>query len=445
MIYTLLTEILKMLNTMNTKILIVEDEKIITADITGILNRAGYCNTAIACTEDEALSLSESFKPDIALIDIMTNGSYDGIKLSSELIENKGIPVIFITEDSEPIVVERSIPVSPYGYLIKPFREMDLLITLEMGLQRHRLEIELRQIKEIKNIGDQRFRTIFEASPIGSALYDSSWNLLHINSAFMKVFGVSEPAELTKFNLFKNLSINLHDISRLHTGDILRFEFPFDFSIQTDNEGIPGETLYLETIISPLNKKMNGSYDFFLFQVQDITERKINEETLLASSILDPLTGAFNRRGFIDMARRHIDLARRTGREMAIAFLDLDKLKVINDNYGHEQGDLAIKISHEILKESFRTSDVIARWGGDEFIVLLINSECDDAAVISERLRQQIDKYRSENGLLFNISMSIGITKFDPLITTDINQLIETADRSMYNQKQKRTGENIYG
>ena len=99
-------------------------------------------------------------------------------------------------------------------------------------------------------------------------------------------------------------------------------------------------------------------------------ERKQTEKVIRNLSITDDLTNLFNRRGFFTLAEQQLQIASRTGREMVLLFVDLDKLKSINDALGHAEGDQALRETATILKNSFRESDIIARIGGDEFVVL---------------------------------------------------------------------------
>ena len=115
--------------------------------------------------------------------------------------------------------------------------------------------------------------------------------------------------------------------------------------------------------------------------VRDITERKKFEETLRNSSLKDDLTGLFNRRGLLKQAAPYFDFARRQKETLLLLFIDLDGMKRINDEFGHNEGDNALISTAAILNRSFRSSDVIARLGGDEFTVLVtdLNASKEEA------------------------------------------------------------------
>ena len=106
-------------------------------------------------------------------------------------------------------------------------------------------------------------------------------------------------------------------------------------------------------------------------------ERKKFEETLRNSSLKDDLTGLFNRRGLLKQAAPYFDFARRQQEKLLLLFIDLDGMKRINDEFGHNEGDNALIRTATILNRSFRSSDVIARLGGDEFTVLVTDLNCE--------------------------------------------------------------------
>lgn len=424
---------------MTPKVLIVEDEYIVAADIKSILNCAGFAGVETADCPETALAVSEEFQPDIALIDISLDDDVDGIELAGKLKKNRDIPFIFITAFSETGVVEKARSVSPYGYLLKPIRKQDLLIAIEMGMQRFKFENAIKEKADDVKSSEKQFRKVFEASPIGIALYDSTWHLVHVNQSFLDIFNAENVEELYTYDFFKNIKININDISKLNKGASVRYEIPFDFSLQ--NAGEPGskKTIHIDFIISPMDIDPETGPEWYLLQVQDITGRKQEEENLVELATIDPLTSAFNRRGFVSMAGRQIEIARRSANDLVLVFIDLDKMKLINDSYGHKAGDKALEGAYQILKNTFRTSDLIARWGGDEFIVLMINSLCDEHKKISARLSKNAELYCKKNNFDFNISMSIGMVKFDPEDDSDIEKVIEKADQVMYENKKLKT------
>ncbi len=171
---------------------------------------------------------------------------------------------------------------------------------------------------------------------------------------------------------------------------------------------------------------------------RDVTERKILEAELLYMAITDPLTGLYNRRGFVILTEQQFRVAGRTNHPMLLFFADMDRLKDINDRHGHEAGDRAIKEAGEILRETFRGSDVIARVGGDEFAVLVINAAVLSPETIQERLKRQIDTHNRRPGRTYAISISSGTAPYDPQRAATVDSLLTAADHVMYANKRSR-------
>jgi diguanylate cyclase (GGDEF)-like protein len=161
-------------------------------------------------------------------------------------------------------------------------------------------------------------------------------------------------------------------------------------------------------------------------------------------ALKDELTGLYNRRGFHALAERQLKLGRRSGREMLLFFIDLDRLKEINDSFGHAEGDRAIRRTAEILKKTFRDSDVIARLGGDEFAVLAIEACGHSETTIMARIRKYLSTINTMAPQC-RISVSIGVARFDHRNRASIEELLSEADRAMYRQKQRRSDPQIGG
>jgi|GEM_PF-843847 len=180
---------------------------------------------------------------------------------------------------------------------------------------------------------------------------------------------------------------------------------------------------------------------YLLAVIYDITERKRFEEELKLISIKDELTGLYNRRGFKELGERLLMTAARQNKGVFLVFSDLNYLKHINDTYGHSAGDLALKELARILKERFRGDDVVARIGGDEFAVLAMEAEgILDPDSIERRLKDGISALNQLHRLPFEISASIGITKWGPESSVSLEILLVEADRLMYEDKAKKKG-----
>lgn len=177
-------------------------------------------------------------------------------------------------------------------------------------------------------------------------------------------------------------------------------------------------------------------------------ERHRLTATLRSLALFDDLTGLYNRRGFVTIAEEQLKLARRTGQGMAVAFIDLNGMKSINDSLGHEAGDRALIAIAGILKSTFRNSDVIGRLGGDEFVALTIGVDADAVSRLLDRLQETLARHNEQPAAAPSLSFSVGVAHYDPAssISASIDELIAEADQAMYIQKQHhRAGQDRLG
>lgn len=171
---------------------------------------------------------------------------------------------------------------------------------------------------------------------------------------------------------------------------------------------------------------------------RDITDRKRQEDALRALSLVDELTGLYNRRGFLTLAQQQLKQARRGHRELVLLFIDMDDFKEINDSFGHKEGDAALVRASEILKHTFRDSDIIARMGGDEFVVLATDTGKTGSEIIVNRLRNELRERNERDGYPYRLSFSVGAARFDPDAPPSIEELLAAADSMLYAQKKHK-------
>ncbi len=155
-------------------------------------------------------------------------------------------------------------------------------------------------------------------------------------------------------------------------------------------------------------------------------------------AVLDELTGLNNRRGFVLVCQHLWQLANRNGRSLALLFLDLDGLKQINDGCGHAEGDRALVDLANILRHTFRKADVLGRLGGDEFVVLLAEGSAEGAGRALDRLRASVDAFNRAAARPYRLSVSVGMSWYEPDAPASVEAVIEQADRAMYADKLAR-------
>ncbi|BAF72160.1 GGDEF domain-containing protein [Sulfurovum sp. NBC37-1] len=168
---------------------------------------------------------------------------------------------------------------------------------------------------------------------------------------------------------------------------------------------------------------------------------KTNEKLKKLAST-DPLTELFNRRHFESLTEPFLELAKRNDTEIAIIVIDIDNFKKINDTYGHKVGDDVIVDLATILKRGSRQSDIVCRWGGEEFIILLANTNGKSVLTIAEKIRKKVENLvrTLEDGNELKFTISCGVALVNKESNTSIHNVIDRADRALY--KAKNSGKN---
>ena len=172
--------------------------------------------------------------------------------------------------------------------------------------------------------------------------------------------------------------------------------------------------------------------------VWSAVKQTLLERELRHLALTDDLTCLYNRRGFFAVATQLLKLAHRKVQTLLLFFCDLDNLKLINDSFGHQEGDLAIIRVADALEQSFREADVIARMGGDEFVVMSLEASGGIEASLLRRLERNLRKASADESR-YQLSLSTGVARFDPKRPISLGELMSQADRAMYEQKRGRS------
>ena len=181
----------------------------------------------------------------------------------------------------------------------------------------------------------------------------------------------------------------------------------------------------------------NRSFSILVLVVSTfgLIELAKHERRLLLETMTDPLTGVLNRRRFTELSLLEAGRARRHGFPFAVLMLDIDHFKRVNDRYGHPVGDQVIKALADLCSRSLRDNDLVARFGGEEFVLTLPQTDLEGAAIVAERVRRAVEQLEiaTELGpLKFTISIGISISRS----AVPFDQVIETADQALYRAKQ---------
>ncbi len=305
-------------------------------------------------------------------------------------------------------------------------------------------------MKKINNISNNKCGT-FECSEPGiyckdvqiryNALYNSSFYCIYIhdlngrfidaNKAALNLLGYSieelKKTTLTFFLPDEQLKSAFSFIEFLNNN-----KSPFEFRLKKKN----GEFIWIESEALILYK--DGLPYAIQWIARDITHKKNIIDQLHMLSLIDELTGLYNRRGFINLAEQQLRLAKRLKKEILVLFADVDNLKFVNDNFGHKEGDSVLTSTANILRKTFRESDILARIGGDEFVVLTIDTNYSTIEGITKRLHKNFEEYNKFQRHSYNLTVSTGISTFKANSVCTVYELLDSADKLMYHQKNKR-------
>ncbi|GGI54396.1 GGDEF domain-containing protein [Oxalicibacterium solurbis] len=299
---------------------------------------------------------------------------------------------------------------------------------------------ERKQADEALREAERRYRSIFENAIEG--IYQSTPNdgYLAVNPALARMYGYASPQEMIAVlrDIDHQLYVDPHrraEFVRLMEQDNVVTNF--ESRIYRRN----GEIIWISENARAVHDS-SGKLLFFEGTVEAITERKLHEAEIRFQATHDALTGLPNRTLLYDRMQQAMLHSQRYGNLTAIAFLDLDQFKFINDSLGHQVGDELLKITAQRLKSCLRESDTVARQGGDEFVLLLTSQPNEESITQTmQRVLHEVAQPWTANDLEFRITCSVGITLY-PNDGRDAETLLKHADSAMY--KAKELGRNMF-
>lgn len=291
-------------------------------------------------------------------------------------------------------------------------RQQFYIEKLEPGILGH--AIKRKRAHETLTKSDELFHKIIEKNADGIVVVDSDGIVRFVNPAAESLFG-------------------------LVTNDLLGKSFGFpvvgDETAEIEIIRRAGKTIIAQMRVAEMDLK---GQTFCLVGLRDMTELIDLREELQTRSLMDELTGLYNRRAFLNMAEQQLKIANRTKRGLFVLFADLDGLKGINDTFGHSEGDRALVEAASVLKETFRESDIVGRIGGDEFAIVAIESSGASAKVVSTRLQKNLVARTAKGNPSYKLSLSVGAAYYDPECPCSIEEVMARADKLMYEQKRSK-------
>jgi diguanylate cyclase (GGDEF)-like protein/PAS domain S-box-containing protein len=302
------------------------------------------------------------------------------------------------------------------------------VVTVRDITERLRRQRELSESKE-------RFRRSFEAAPIGMALIASSGAILEANDAYARMLGRSVDAlvghEVLDFTHPDDAELDRRRVAEMVTSGATRMQWEKRY-VHAD-----GHHVWVSLTISIVHLP-NGDFEL-INQVEDITERRAALAQLAHNARHDILTGIPNRAYFEEQLAIALERAASTDTRIAVAFLDVDRFKVVNDNLGHRYGDELLRVVASRLNDATRGGDLVARFGGDEFTAMFCNVRDETVALtIAQRLIDRVCRpIELDDGEETFVSLSVGLALSVPSMdATAVDLMLSNADAAMYRAKE---------
>ncbi len=393
-------------------------------------------NLQIATSGAKGLSLAQEDPPDLILLDIMMP-DMDGYETCQRLKQDpklQEVPIIFVTALLEKHAEMKGLALGAVDYLTKPINIDIAKLRIHNLLEREQLRREI-QLRE----SEQRLAaSVFANTHDGIMITDVNNHIIEVNNAFTRITGYHREEVLGKKpSLLKSGRQSAEFYADLWKTLLIENHWNGEIWNRQKN----GDLYAALTSISIVRDEQ-GHIHHFIGLFADITSLKNHEYDLERVAHFDSLTGIPNRLLLADRMAQALAYVKRSGNQMALCYLDLDGFKQINDEFGHEAGDQLLLEIAKRIKQCLRNGDTVARIGGDEFVLLLLEltkiSECE---TIIERMLHVVAEPITLSGCMVSVSASLGFTLF-PEDNADAETLVRHADQAMYIAKQ--SGKNRY-
>jgi diguanylate cyclase (GGDEF)-like protein/PAS domain S-box-containing protein len=413
-----------------SRVLIVDDDVSMRSLVKTLLANCGY-ELMEATSGEQALQYIKEQPFDVILLDISLP-AMDGIEVCTRLRSdprNHHLAIIMLTATTDVEHINRAFAAGATDYVTKPIHPLGLTARVQAAVERARTQYQLWA-------NEQRVRAVLDNLPEGIVTINPHGIIETFNVSAERMFGFkAEEVVGKKINtLMPEPYKSEHDgymENYLRTGQAHIIGIgPREVTGQHKD----GKEFPIELGISELNM---GALRIFIGIVRDVTERKRFEQRLQYAADHDPLTGVFNRRYFMEQLTIAMSAAVRHHSPLSVCMSDLDKFKMINDQYGHAMGDRVLAEFGKLVSHLLRAEDVAGRYGGDEFCFAFPNISAKNAKYIVERIRTELGAlvFTTANGETFTMAGTFGIAELDSEIKT-IEQLMANADQALYTAKQ---------
>jgi len=410
------------------KLLYVEDEAIIREQLERLLRR--IVKEVITAENGElGLLAYKEYSPDMIVTDIKMP-LMTGLEMSKEIRkQNRDIPIVITTAHSESEFLLEAIEINVSDFLLKPVDTDNLIKVIER--KSHDIILEKELLKQRR-----RFETIINFQDNMIILSDGE-NIVDANKSFYDFFGVSNLLE------FKSIHESLD--SKLINGDriicqvegeswiknLLDGKFEKNVAKIEDKNGKTTRTFLVKATKFPEEDE-----ELYIISMSDITDMEEEAKMLERLATTDPLTKIYNRLKLNELLSFEIKKVSRYGMPLSLIMLDIDHFKNINDEHGHDVGDCVLVKLCETISAGIRDSDVFARWGGEEFMIMLPNTNLSGATSTAEHLRAALEE--TNFGAAGRVTASFGVAEHSK--GGSLHELLKLVDDALY--EAKRAGRN---
>jgi diguanylate cyclase (GGDEF)-like protein len=440
----------------NAKILLVDDIEANLISLEYLLHDYFEdIDTLSVLSGEEALKVAFSDEIDLIILDIQMPGM-DGFETAKYLKTNpktKAIPIIFLTAAfKEEEFQKKGFEIGAVDYLTKPINNNLLLnklkLYVEIFTKNNKLKELNNKLTQIIQHEKQLHRENKKQKNLLQTILDTEQNLVFItdfkeisfaNHAFLEFFCVKNIEEfqnrnLCIFNLFLDEANALEtktvrDLPKEEQGEALMQ------IIQTHKD--VNRVVYINDCNQKkksffINLSKSEEEKLYLLSLTNITKMQENYVNIAKQAFYDGLTGVYNRTKFNEFVLYEIERSTRVKHSFSCILLDIDHFKKVNDTYGHLVGDEILITLVKTMQKYIRTTDKFARWGGEEFVILLVDTSDKEALVIAQKLRKIVEKI--QHPIAGNISASFGVTEYRE--GDGINSLFKRCDDALYRAKE---------
>lgn len=430
-------------NLKTISILYVEDENDVR-DFTAKLLTSLLKKVYVAQDGLEGLKIFEENKDDIDLIVSDINmPKMDGLSMCEAIKKiNNEIPLVITSAHNDTNFLRRSIEIGVNTYAMKPIDLYQLIESIIKAmepiiLKRKLIELNLsleskieQEISKIKSILDAQDNII---------IVTNREKITNVNKKFLDFFGIKD------FDKFISTKKDIFDFFQEEFGFITKEQINKQESwikyikeLHEIDRIVKIKGINQEEKIFAINVDYyDNKEDYYVFSLTDITKLKEKSNLLEYQASHDKLTGLFNRNRFDELYSKEIKRAKRYNNDLSIIIFDIDNFKMINDNYGHQIGDEVLKEMAKIILNNVREQDINVRWGGEEFLILLPQTNLLGASTVANKIRSSVEtNVFTSNSLC--ITASFGVTQL--LENDDESSLIARSDKFLY--EAKKSGKN---